>query len=107
MQHVMIVTALEPWMAAGPHSLRATLHNQHTVLLQAENHQQVNVTTVAGQSLPFVLFSDQLLHSTVGSVIPPDALVSVMPMSAASVEQLLAAGKADQLMAMLNRGDPV
>lgn len=106
MQHAFIVTKIEAYLteqAGEVFKLHVTDYRKRAVWLLGRLDQQVNIQTLKNQQLPVVLISDQLESGSEGQfLIPASSLVSIVPLPAASLQQVLELGRADEILQSLS-----
>jgi len=106
MQHAFIITKIDAFtteQSGELFKLRVSDYRERTITLLGSLEQQVNIQTLHNQQLPVILLSDQL--ETVAEqqfLIPPASLVSIVPLPAASLQQVLELGKADAMLQSLS-----
>ncbi|MBY4677556.1 hypothetical protein [Marinobacterium arenosum] len=103
MQHCLILTHWQGNIFASEDHLDAQDHRQRTIRFDGDPQQQRNLTSLRAQPLPVLLLVDQLQPQEDCLRVPADALISVLPMAADSIEQLLANGQAGLVLQSIAR----
>ncbi|WP_286237071.1 hypothetical protein [Neptuniibacter halophilus] len=102
MQHALIICRIESFTAEQGGELlclNAEDHKQRSITLQGYAGQQVNVQTLKNQQLPLVLLADKLIRVSESRLtVPPTALVSIVPLPAASIGEILDAGRGGEIL---------
>lgn len=101
MQHVLILTRLNPQPAADGtvDCLLGVTADGRSVRVCSEPAQRVNVAQLQHQVTPLILLCDQLQSTPLADLeIPPRALVSIIPLPADEVSALLREGKEQELL---------
>ncbi len=101
MQHVLILTRLTPQSThmGRVDELIGVTSDGRSLLIRSEASQRVNVAQLQHQKMPLILLCDQLLSTPMADLeIPPQALVSIIPLPANEVEGLLREGKEGLLL---------
>lgn len=104
MQHVLILTRLTPHTSQPSQpgrvdELIGVTADGRSLLIASEPAQRVNVAQLQHQQMPLILLCDQLqAGESVDIEIPPQALISIIPLPAKEVEALLREGKESLLL---------
>ncbi|MGB2130554.1 MAG: hypothetical protein ACPHXW_03950 [Marinobacterium sp.] len=101
MEHALILTRLSTHAAdAGiARELIAVTSEGESLLIRSDEAQRVNVAQLENQRLPLVLLMDQVLPSPQADMeLPPQALISIIPLPAAEIEVLIRAGQEQTLL---------
>jgi len=101
MRHALILNRLIPESGLDGRVARisAVTHDGRSVRFESEPEQRMNVTALEFQQPPLLLLTDQLLEPFSGMLlVPPRALVAVVPMAAAEIKALLARNEGDRLL---------
>ena len=105
MQNILIITKverLEHSAQSGGLQLFLTDHLQRTVVVMGTPDQQINIQALKNQALPIVMMSDQQeALANKGIQVPSTALVSVVPIESTSIQVALEAGKADDIIQLM------
>lgn len=80
-------------------NLVAQCHDDTRLVFQASAKQCVNVTSLSTQALPMLVLIGDYDAVFDQWVVPADALLSVMPLAAEQLTQIMTLGQADQLLA--------
>lgn len=103
MPDAIILTQFEP-LASSPIRLVARDHRGKHVVFLAGDTQRINILALQQQHLPCILLVDDLRTRNDERHVPAQAMVTVVPFSAAQVQSALDLGAADALLrACLNR----
>lgn len=105
MRHALILNRLIP--EAGPDGrvaqISAVTHDGRSIRFGSAPEQRINVTTLEFQQPPLLVLSDQLLDPFPGmQLVPPQALLAVVPMASADIAALLERGEAERLLAAVS-----
>lgn len=101
MQHVLILTRLTPQSTRPGRvdELIGVTSDGRSVLVSSEPAQRVNVAQLQHQKMPLILLCDELQGTPMADLkVPPQALVSIIPLPADEIETLLREGKEDLLL---------
>ncbi|MBV0932454.1 hypothetical protein [Marinobacterium weihaiense] len=101
MQHVMILTRLTPQSTrlGRVDELIGVTSDGRSVLVRSEPAQRVNVAQLQHQRTPLILLCDQIQDTAVADFqVPPQALVSIIPLPADEVDMLLREGREQLLL---------
>lgn len=101
MQHVLILTRLTPQPAplGRVDELIGVTSDGRSLLIRSEASQRVNVAQLQHQQMPLILLCDQLQSTPMADLeIPPQALISIIPLPANEVDALLREGKEGLLL---------
>lgn len=101
MEHALILTRISTQAAdAGiARELIAVTSEGESLLIRSENGQRINVAQLENQRLPLVLLMDQVWPSSQADMeLPPQALISIIPLPAAEIEALIRAGQEHVLL---------
>ena len=105
MQNILIITKVERLghsVQSGGLQLFLTDHLQRSVVVIGTPEQQINIQSLQNQVLPIVMLSDQLETMTDNSIqVPSTALVSVVPIASTSILVALEAGKANDIIQLM------
>lgn len=96
MQHVLILTRLTPQSTQQGRvdELIGVTSDGRSLLIRSEPAQRVNVAQLQHQKMPLILLCDQLRDTPMADLeVPPQALVSIIPLPSQEVDALLREGK--------------
>lgn len=106
MQHAFILTKIESYVTEREGQvfrlgLLDYCHRDISVLGSAE--QQINIMAIQNQHFPIVVLSDQIERSIDERIeIPATALVSIVPIAAMTMQGVIDAGKAEEILKSLS-----
>jgi len=102
MQYAMIITKSDSYQAEqGGTQFRLCVEDYQgrAVSLFGVPGQQVNIQTIRSQSLPIIMLADNIESHGDGTItIPLNALVSVVPLPAASIQSIVQAGRGAEIL---------
>lgn len=100
MQHILVIPQAGQFEHIAQGGFRLVLHDhrQREVVVTAGQEQQINILALRNQLYPLIMMTDNLVSGPQGEVVPPDALVSIVPMPVTSVQAVIDAGQVDALI---------
>jgi len=102
MQYAMIVTDVTSFTSDnGGQTFRLTVsdYKGRSIAVLGAPNQQINILTLKSQVMPMLVLSDHVDKLAVGQyLIPEKSLVSVVPLESSTIQMMLDAGKADQVL---------
>lgn len=101
MQHALILIRILPERApdGALQAIMGITHDGRSVRFDAQADQQVNLVALEHQQVPMLLLADRLYQPFSDLLsVPGDALLSIVPLSADHIRQLLERGEGDRLL---------